>query len=561
MWVDVDGAAGTALATQHLIDRGHTRIAWIGWRKDSPIGEDRRAGWLVDDARQRPLDHGPGLAGRGRRRTAAPRRPPYCSTSPRPPPSSARPTPSPWACCTPSGSGSSRPARDIAVVGFDDSQVAQVYPVGLTSVRQPLEDVAVEIVRTLRALLSHQPVESRGVLLDADAGDPRVELTRGQPDRPRRRHHRQRTAPNRGDAVARRDDDFVAFVDARSAALLRTARLLTAGDQHAAEDLVQTSLEKAYVAWPRIQRKGAQEAYVRSIMTRAAIDRTRQRSRRGEVVTDDIPDVPVHQVGPEDRDQVFAPARRPARRASARSSCSATTTTSPRRRSPRCSAAAPGRSRHTPPAPSRRCATSPPNSRPTPQECTDDARHPAPRQPHLGRRGHRRPARPGPTRPSPEAAVAVAPGPRPSWPSRPLPSSGEPCSCRTAARPRPRRAGRRRGSETSMVALKWARSLPQGSAPSVPFYGAGGLWSDGASAPVPDSVNLAYPPRTVAGGWLVLVGRDERPVGPGGAGGRRVAARPPCRHVPPRASATRGSRSRPTDAGSPTASGWSTSRP
>jgi RNA polymerase sigma-70 factor (sigma-E family) len=106
--------------------------------------------------------------------------------------------------------------------------------------------------------------------------------------------------------VARRDDEFVAFVDARSAALLRTARLLTAGDQHAAEDLLQTALEKAYVAWPRIQRKGAQESYVRSIMTRAAIDRTRQRTRRGEVVTDEVPDLPVHPVGPEDRDHVFA---------------------------------------------------------------------------------------------------------------------------------------------------------------------------------------------------------------------------------------------------------------
>ena len=31
---------------------------------------------------------------------------------------------------------------------------------------QPLEDVAVEIVHTLRALLSHQPVETRGVLLE-----------------------------------------------------------------------------------------------------------------------------------------------------------------------------------------------------------------------------------------------------------------------------------------------------------------------------------------------------------------------------------------------------------
>ena len=44
-WVDVDGAAGVDLATTHLLERGHERIAWIGWRKDSRIGEDRRSGW------------------------------------------------------------------------------------------------------------------------------------------------------------------------------------------------------------------------------------------------------------------------------------------------------------------------------------------------------------------------------------------------------------------------------------------------------------------------------------------------------------------------------------
>ena len=44
-WVDVDGAAGTELATTHLIDKGHQRIAWIGWRKESLLGEDRRSGW------------------------------------------------------------------------------------------------------------------------------------------------------------------------------------------------------------------------------------------------------------------------------------------------------------------------------------------------------------------------------------------------------------------------------------------------------------------------------------------------------------------------------------
>ena len=57
------------------------------------------------------------------------------------------------------------PGRDIAVVGFDDSQVAQVFPVGLTSVRQPLEDVAVEIVRALEVLLGHLPAPAPGVLL------------------------------------------------------------------------------------------------------------------------------------------------------------------------------------------------------------------------------------------------------------------------------------------------------------------------------------------------------------------------------------------------------------
>ena len=50
-----------------------------------------------------------------------------------------------------------RAGRDIAVVGFDDSQVAQVVPPGLTSVRQPLEEVAVEVVKALEDLLGPPP--------------------------------------------------------------------------------------------------------------------------------------------------------------------------------------------------------------------------------------------------------------------------------------------------------------------------------------------------------------------------------------------------------------------
>ena len=51
----------------------------------------------------------------------------------------------------------------MAVVGFDDSLAAQVT--GLTSVRQPLEEVAVQIVRLLEDRLSMRSSERPHVIL------------------------------------------------------------------------------------------------------------------------------------------------------------------------------------------------------------------------------------------------------------------------------------------------------------------------------------------------------------------------------------------------------------
>lgn len=62
LWVDVDGRAGTALATQHLIGRGLRRIGFLGWPAGSGTGDDRRAGWreamrdAVPDIRDDELD-------------------------------------------------------------------------------------------------------------------------------------------------------------------------------------------------------------------------------------------------------------------------------------------------------------------------------------------------------------------------------------------------------------------------------------------------------------------------------------------------------------------------
>jgi RNA polymerase sigma-70 factor (sigma-E family) len=78
-------------------------------------------------------------------------------------------------------------------------------------------------------------------------------------------------------------DDFVAT---RSAALLRTAYLLTR-DHGAAEDLLQTALTKAWFAWDRIE--GNPEPYVRRILVTTYASWWRRRWN-GEHATEDLPE-------------------------------------------------------------------------------------------------------------------------------------------------------------------------------------------------------------------------------------------------------------------------------
>ncbi len=80
-------------------------------------------------------------------------------------------------------------------------------------------------------------------------------------------------------------DGFDAFVASRGAVLLRFAYLLS-GDRHAAEDLVQSALAKAYRHWDRVSAAEHPEAYVRRIVVREHLSWRRLRSS-GEVVTAD----------------------------------------------------------------------------------------------------------------------------------------------------------------------------------------------------------------------------------------------------------------------------------
>lgn len=71
-------------------------------------------------------------------------------------------------------------------------------------------------------------------------------------------------------------DEFALFVASSSAALFRTAALLTGGDTHAAQDLMQEAYGETYRRWHRIREPKAAAAYTRRILVRMASRRWKQ---------------------------------------------------------------------------------------------------------------------------------------------------------------------------------------------------------------------------------------------------------------------------------------------
>ena len=164
-WVDVDGARGAGLATEHLLATGHRRVAWLGWEETSRIGEDRRSGW--ESAMAAAGETTEGLGVRTTDNVDAARMEAHKLVEER--------GVTGFACASDTlaigvlhalHERGLRPGIDAGVVGFDDSLGAHVSWPGLTSVRQPLEQVAVEIVALLHTVLSHKPVEVLGRLLE-----------------------------------------------------------------------------------------------------------------------------------------------------------------------------------------------------------------------------------------------------------------------------------------------------------------------------------------------------------------------------------------------------------
>ncbi len=102
----------------------------------------------------------------------------------------------------------------------------------------------------------------------------------------------------------RREAEFVEFVAARRARLLRTAYLLT-GDVHRAEDVVQTALTKVYVAWSRVRRADSVDAYVRRAVVNAHLDATTRPWRREHLISESLPERGALQAVPSHDDDLF----------------------------------------------------------------------------------------------------------------------------------------------------------------------------------------------------------------------------------------------------------------
>jgi len=162
-WADVDGRAGIRAATEHVAAQGHRRIAHLGWPLSSETGRDRRLGWEEACARldlpadrhaEAPDDFDAGRAAAHRLLDVAD-------------------PPSALICCSDTlalgalralAERGLRAGADIAVTGFDNSPAAALTTPGLTSLRQPLEQVAHDLVVAVEEMLAGTPSRRQTLL-------------------------------------------------------------------------------------------------------------------------------------------------------------------------------------------------------------------------------------------------------------------------------------------------------------------------------------------------------------------------------------------------------------
>lgn len=156
VWVDVDNLAAGRAATEHLVEKGRTRVATISGPHDMSAGRDRLEGWraALRDAGLHPVADVEGDftrdGGAAAMRRILDRHPDVDAVF------AASDLMAEGALRVLAETGRTVP-DDVSVVGFDDLGIAESTTPPLTTMRNPVEDM----VRTATAVLLDE-LEGRG---------------------------------------------------------------------------------------------------------------------------------------------------------------------------------------------------------------------------------------------------------------------------------------------------------------------------------------------------------------------------------------------------------------
>lgn len=162
-WADVDGAAGTSAAVDHLVAEGYSRVGFLGWPEGSATGDDRRRGWR--EACERHGIYRESL---------------QASTIQELHPAEEAAAPLIEAVGTGGAivcvsdvialavqqvllQSGRRPGIDLGITGFDGSPLAEMNDI--SSVEQPLDQIADELLSQISDRLAGQPLPEQGTLL------------------------------------------------------------------------------------------------------------------------------------------------------------------------------------------------------------------------------------------------------------------------------------------------------------------------------------------------------------------------------------------------------------
>ncbi len=164
-YVDVDGVRGVQLTVEHLLSRGHERIALISYLAGSRIGDLRTLGYR--EAMRRAdlpvaeawIEHSTNTLDGALQ--AAQR---ILSNKPRPTAIVCANDVMAFGVKRYVESIGLEVGIDIALTGYDDTPVAEL--IGLTSVRQPIPVIANRVIELLLAEIDHQMVPERHIVLE-----------------------------------------------------------------------------------------------------------------------------------------------------------------------------------------------------------------------------------------------------------------------------------------------------------------------------------------------------------------------------------------------------------